>query len=165
MYIRLTANVVHCRLLTYLYYLILYRNFLRLGDPLCCAINDVDKDRLNHIARRIRDQKQLELDQKEDEVEIEDVGLGETSVAIETDEMSETLKSTDQNKSPILKNVQSGQPLTLARIQSLVSMTTPRDGMLYGGSTLGSSPPFIEFDMSLDGFGCLFLPSVFPQVI
>ena len=79
--------------------------------------------------------------------------------------MSETLKSTDQNKSSILKSIQSGQPLTLARIQSLVSMTTPRDGMLYGGTTLGSSPPFIEFDMSLDGFGCLFLPSVFPQVI
>jgi len=23
--------------------------------------------------------------------------------------------------------------------------------------------PFVEFDLSIDGFGCLFLPSVFPQ--
>ena len=165
MHVRLTANIVYCRLLTYSYYHILYRNFLWLGNPLCCAINDVDKDRLNHIARHIRDQKQLELDQKEVVLETEDVGLGETSVAIETDEMSETLESTDQNKSPILKSVQSGQPLTLARIQSLVSMTTPCDGMLYGGNTLWSSPPFIELDMTLDGFGCQFLPSFFPQVM
>ena len=56
------------------------------------------------------------------------------------------------------------RPLSLARIQSLVSMTTPRDGILYGSSSLGASPSFIEFDMALDGFGCLFLPSVFPQV-
>ena len=56
-----------------------------------------------------------------------------------------------------------GKPLSLARIQSLVSMTTPRDGNLSGIS-IGSCPPFVEFDMSIDGFGCLFLPSVFPQV-
>lgn len=56
------------------------------------------------------------------------------------------------------------RPLSLARIQSLVSMTTPRDGILYGSSSLAASPPFVEFDMSLDGFGCLFIPSVFPQV-
>ena len=28
-----------------------------------------------------------------------------------------------------------------------------------------SSPPFVEFDLSIDGFGCLFLPSVFPLSI
>ena len=62
------------------------------------------------------------------------------------------------------KPLPKARPLSLARIQSLVSMTTPRDGILYGSSSLGSSPPFVEFDMGLDGFGCLFLPSVFPQV-
>ena len=66
MHVRLTANIVYCRLLAYSYYHIFYRNFLWLGNPLCCAINDVDKDRLIHIARHIRDQKQLELNQKED---------------------------------------------------------------------------------------------------
>ena len=26
-------------------------------------------------------------------------------------------------------------------------------------------PPFVEFDMSTEGFGCLFLPSIAPQSI
>ena len=123
----------------------LSRNFLRLGDPLCCKINDYDKDELTVIAENIDQTKDTEL---------------------ETGEENEDTKSKDI----VVKAVTSvsdkiGLPLSLARIQSLVSMTTPRDGILYGGSKFGSSsPPFIEFDMSLDGFGCLFLPSVFPQV-
>ena len=56
-----------------------------------------------------------------------------------------------------------GTSLSLARIQSLVSMTTPRDGNQPG--VMGQTPPFVEFDLSIDGFGCLFLPSLFPQSI
>ena len=52
-----------------------------------------------------------------------------------------------------------GGSLSLARIQSLVTMTTSRDGCQ---PLIVGAPPFIEFDLSMDGFGCLFLPSVFP---
>ena len=57
------------------------------------------------------------------------------------------------------QNAPFGGALSLARIQSLVSMTTPRN---FGQPGVTSSPPFVEFDLSIDGFGSLFLPSVFP---
>ena len=60
------------------------------------------------------------------------------------------------------KNAPFGGSLSLARVQSLVSMTTPRDGNQEG---MIRNPPFVEFDLSIDGFACLFLPSVFPMSI
>ena len=56
---------------------------------------------------------------------------------------------------------QGGGPVALSRIKCLVSMTTPRDMHLCGTTSL---PGFVEFNMSLDGFGCLFLPSIAPHV-
>jgi WD repeat and FYVE domain-containing protein 3 len=53
-----------------------------------------------------------------------------------------------------------GSPVPLTRIKTLVSMTTPRDFRAHGSCTL---PPFVEFDMSAEGFGCLYLPSIAPQ--
>lgn len=53
-----------------------------------------------------------------------------------------------------------GGPVPLTRIKTLVSMTTPRDYRSHGSCTL---PPFVEFDMSAEGFGCLYLPSIAPQ--
>lgn len=53
-----------------------------------------------------------------------------------------------------------GGPVPLTRIKTLVSMTTPRDFRAHGSCTL---PPFVELDMSAEGFGCLFLPSISPQ--
>lgn len=50
--------------------------------------------------------------------------------------------------------------IPLTRIKTLVSMTTPRDSRAHGSYTL---PPFIEMDMSLEGFGSIFLPSLSPQ--
>lgn len=50
--------------------------------------------------------------------------------------------------------------LPLTRIKTLVSMTTPRDMHLQNNSI---SPPFIEFDMAPEGFGCLYLPSLCPS--
>lgn len=41
-------------------------------------------------------------------------------------------------------------------------MTTPRDCRLHGTSIM---PPFVEFDMSYEGFSCLYLPSVAPQSV
>ena len=124
----------------------LFRNFLRLGDPLSCKINDYTIEDLSSIAEPTDREEEVGEDHSREEE-------GKESL----DETKETTGQTPKDKF--------GQPLSLARIQSLVSMTTPRDGILYGGNKFGcSSPPFIEFDMSLDGFGCLFLPSVFPQV-
>ena len=48
--------------------------------------------------------------------------------------------------------------LPLNRIKCLISMTTPRDYKTYVGT------PFIEFNMFVEGFGCLFLPSIAPQL-
>ena len=39
-------------------------------------------------------------------------------------------------------------------------MTTPRDVRLHGASI---TPAFVEFGMSAEGFGCLYLPSIAPQ--
>ena len=54
-----------------------------------------------------------------------------------------------------------GGPVPLSRIKCLVSMTTPRDMHLFGTTSL---PGFVEFNMSLDGFGCLFFPSIAPHL-
>ncbi|KAL7045563.1 hypothetical protein ACKWTF_002261 [Chironomus riparius] len=53
-----------------------------------------------------------------------------------------------------------GSSIPLTRIKTLVSMTTPRDFRAHGSCTV---PPFVEFDMSAEGFGCLYLPSISPQ--
>ncbi|XP_053688917.1 WD repeat and FYVE domain-containing protein 3 isoform X2 [Sabethes cyaneus] len=52
--------------------------------------------------------------------------------------------------------------IPLTRIKTLVSMTTPRDFRAHGSYTL---PPFVEIDMSSEGFGCIFLPSLAPQAL
>lgn len=53
-----------------------------------------------------------------------------------------------------------GGPVPLTRIKTLVSMTTPKDFRAQSSHTL---PPFVEFDMSAEGFGCLYMPSIAPQ--
>lgn len=53
-----------------------------------------------------------------------------------------------------------GGPVPLTRIKTLVSMTTPKDFRAHGSCTM---PPFVEMDMSAEGFGCLYLPSIAPQ--
>jgi hypothetical protein len=53
-----------------------------------------------------------------------------------------------------------GGPLPLTQVKCLVSMTTPRDSRFHSTSI---TPSFVEFDMSIEGFGCLYLPSMAPQ--
>ncbi|XP_071808138.1 WD repeat and FYVE domain-containing protein 3-like isoform X3 [Asterias amurensis] len=53
-----------------------------------------------------------------------------------------------------------GNVVPLTRVKCLVSMTTPRDVRLNSTSV---TPAFVEFDMSAEGFGCLYLPSIAPQ--
>lgn len=97
---------------------------MRLGNPLCCSLNDITVEEL-------RSDKYSALLSKLD---------------------SEGSQASNQN-APF------GGSLSLARIQSLVTMTTPRDGCQ---PVIIGAPPFVEFDLSIDGFGCLFLPSIFP---
>ena len=54
-----------------------------------------------------------------------------------------------------------GGAVSLTRVKCVVSMTTPRDARAHGAT---DCPSFVEFDMSVDGFGCLFLPAIAPQV-
>ena len=54
-----------------------------------------------------------------------------------------------------------GGAVPLTRVKCVVSMTTPRDARAHGAT---DCPSFVEFDMSVDGFGCLFLPAIAPQV-
>ncbi|KAK0399841.1 hypothetical protein QR680_003241 [Steinernema hermaphroditum] len=49
-----------------------------------------------------------------------------------------------------------GGPMPLSRVKALVSMLTPRD------HRLAQSPSFVEFDMSVEGFAVLFIPSLAP---
>lgn len=60
----------------------------------------------------------------------------------------------------LTKSYKLGGPIPLTRIKTLVSMTTPKDFRAHS-----SLPPFCEFDMSAEGFGCLYLPSVAPQTV
>lgn len=53
-----------------------------------------------------------------------------------------------------------GGPVPLTRVKTIVSMTTPRDFRAHQTSL---PPAFVEFDMSAEGFGGLYLPSIAPQ--
>ena len=49
-----------------------------------------------------------------------------------------------------------GGPVPLSRVKALVSMMTPRDARSL------APPPFVEFDMSIEGFACVLVPSMAP---
>ena len=48
--------------------------------------------------------------------------------------------------------------MPLNRVKCLISMTTPRENKFHTGTA------FVEFNMFVEGFGCLFLPSIAPQL-
>ena len=147
-------------------YNILYlflRNFLRLGSPLCCEVNNVPIEELQEIAKKMKTTEEKDQLSNDNAVTVPNEAKEESSQNESEQKETDTVEKSHSDTS-VTSYHKAGKPLSLARIQSLVSMTTPRDGILYGSSSLGSSPPFVEFDMSLDGFGCLFLPSVFPLV-
>ncbi|XP_069124433.1 WD repeat and FYVE domain-containing protein 3-like isoform X2 [Argopecten irradians] len=71
--------------------------------------------------------------------------------------------SIEERRTPveIVKHLQTaGGVVPLTRVKCLVSMTTPKDARMHG---LAVTPAFVEFDMSAEGFGCLYLPSIAPQ--
>ncbi|UYV62149.1 WDFY3 [Cordylochernes scorpioides] len=79
--------------------------------------------------------------------------LGSPLCCVAFDEMGPETKPANQRD---------GGPVPLTRIKTLVSMTTPRDCRLHGTPLM---PPFVEFDMTAEGFSCLYLPSIAPQSI
>lgn len=97
------------------------RNYLRLGDPLNCKLDELQSPTL-----QVNDESSLNNNK------IEDNELNKNSF---------------------------GNKLSVAKIQSLVSMASLRRGGL-GGTR--DCPPFVEFDMSIGGFAYLFFPSMFP---
>ena len=71
--------------------------------------------------------------------------------------------SIDERKTPIQvenKLKTAGEAVPLTRVKCLVSMTTPKDARINGSAV---TPAFVEFDMTTEGFGCLYLPSIAPQ--
>ncbi|XP_061175428.1 WD repeat and FYVE domain-containing protein 3-like isoform X2 [Saccostrea echinata] len=71
--------------------------------------------------------------------------------------------SIDERRTPIQvenKLKTAGEAVPLTRVKCLVSMTTPKDARINGSAV---TPAFVEFDMTTEGFGCLYLPSIAPQ--
>lgn len=121
----------------------LCRNFLRLGDPLNCKLDELQSP--DYISSQTNEK--LDTIKK----------LGES-------ENSRNFKVENNltNELHVLENKHSfGSKLSVAKIQSLVSMASLRRGGL-GGTR--DCPPFVEFDMSIGGFAYLFIPSVFPYL-
>ncbi|XP_030131885.4 WD repeat- and FYVE domain-containing protein 4 [Taeniopygia guttata] len=50
-----------------------------------------------------------------------------------------------------------GSALALQTAMSLISMTSPRNFQLHSAAL---APSFVEFDMSMEGYGCLYLPTL-----
>ena len=163
------------------------RSFLRLGDPLSCTINDITIQQLQTEAIRtgLIDDPVNPSSYEQTNPEPEPAKQESSSGTGKSNSDSEYLKKKSDlilpcGKSESEKLAEDGEKevktsdvgvdqkrkyggsLSLARIQSLVSMTTPRASNM---SNVLGSPMFIEIDHSIDGFGCLFLPSVFPQQI
>ncbi|XP_063226772.1 WD repeat and FYVE domain-containing protein 3 isoform X2 [Bacillus rossius redtenbacheri] len=79
--------------------------------------------------------------------------LGDPLCSLSLDQMEAEYPRRPPHRKP-------GGPVPLTRVKTLVSMTTPRDFRAHSSAT---PPPFVELDMSAEGFGCLYLPSVAPQ--
>ena len=116
---------------------------MRLGNPLNCKLDDLQSQ--NYIPSLSSDKL--------------------TTIS-ESEEVDAKNNCTDEVDFPCLNDLRVledqtsfGNQLSVAKIQSLVSMATLRAGGLNGTR---DCPPFVEFDMSIGGFAYLFLPSVFP---
>ncbi|KAJ7394970.1 hypothetical protein BTVI_159275 [Pitangus sulphuratus] len=126
------------------------REFLRLGNPLNCGA--WDKKLLKQY--RVHKPSSLSFEpEMRNSMVTSTEGLGSDSVfGVHEDSHYRISKS-------LLKPAE-GSTVPLTRVKCLVSMTTPHDIRLHGSSV---TPAFIEFDTSLEGFGCLFLPSLAPH--
>ncbi|KAJ7327170.1 hypothetical protein JRQ81_016929 [Phrynocephalus forsythii] len=126
------------------------REFLRLGNPLNCGAWD------KKLLKQYRVHKPSSLSyepEMRNSMVTSMEGLGTDCVfSLHEDNHYRISKS-------LLKPAE-GSTVPLTRVKCLVSMTTPHDIRLHGSSV---TPAFVEFDTSLEGFGCLFLPSLAPH--
>ncbi|XP_065602222.1 WD repeat- and FYVE domain-containing protein 4 isoform X2 [Cyrtonyx montezumae] len=81
-------------------------------------------------------------------------GLNEGSEGVAADN-----KTTLQTVVPLSNSpwVSKGSALALQTAMSLISMTSPRNLQLHSSAL---APSFVEFDMSMEGYGCLYLPTL-----
>ena len=139
-----------------------------MGNPLYVSLNDITIEDLrlgkyDPLVGRARNSTSSDKSSEQGK-QVSSSGTEGACEADPTNDNSgvEPIKPAELESELTNKNAPFGGSLSLARVQSLVSMTTPRDGNQAG---LVRMPPFVEFDLSIDGFACLFLPSVFPQSI
>ncbi|CAG5919009.1 unnamed protein product [Menidia menidia] len=128
------------------------REFLRLGNPLNCGA--WDKKLLKQY--RVHKPSSLSYDaEMRNSMTTSMEGFGPDCVF--------AMPAEDNGQYRISRSlVRSAEDSTvpLTRVKCLVSMTTPHDIRLHGSAV---TPAFVEFDTSLEGFGCLFLPSLAPH--
>ncbi|XP_014401475.1 PREDICTED: WD repeat and FYVE domain-containing protein 3 isoform X5 [Myotis brandtii] len=126
------------------------REFLRLASPLNCGAWD------KNLLKQYRVHKPSSLSYEPEmrsSLIMSMEGLGSDNVfSLHEDNHYRISKS-------LVKSAE-GSTVPLTRVKCLVSMTTPHDIRLHGSSV---TPAFVEFDTSLEGFGCLFLPSLAPH--
>ncbi|XP_068949120.1 WD repeat and FYVE domain-containing protein 3 isoform X1 [Petaurus breviceps papuanus] len=129
---------------------IVLREFLRLANPLNCGAWD------KKLLKQYRIHKPSSLS-----YEPEMRGSMITSVeGLVSDNVFSLHEDNHYRISKSLVKSAEGSTVPLTRVKCLVSMTTPHDIRLHGSSV---TPAFVEFDTSLEGFGCLFLPSLAPH--
>jgi len=121
-----------------------FRDFLRLGAPLSCAAEDDD----------FYDGQYL------DDQDLDCSNSSFSSVLNKPDTKPTDSRGLCTDGGLATKARPNGGPVPLTRVKCLVSMTTLRDIRLHGAAI---TPSFVEFDMSSEGFGCLYLPSIAPQ--
>ncbi|XP_015220356.1 WD repeat and FYVE domain-containing protein 3 isoform X2 [Lepisosteus oculatus] len=127
------------------------REFLRLGNPLNCGAWD------KKLLKQYRVHKPSSLSyeaEMRNSMTMSMEGFGPDSVFTVNEDNSQYRISRSLVRSA------EGSTVPLTRVKCLVSMTTPHDIRLHGSSV---TPGFVEFDTSLEGFGCLFLPSLAPH--
>ncbi|KAM9727627.1 WD repeat- and FYVE domain-containing protein 4 isoform 2-T2 [Menidia menidia] len=112
-----------------------FRKFLCLGDPLMCFAN-----------------KTVKQVQQEPSTEPSDTSAQSTEADAES-----SVKKVKRTFSLLQPTGSFGSAVPVHQIISLVSMTAPRT---FRPHRVSSSPAFVEFDMSENGYGCLFLPSL-----
>ncbi|XP_033108223.1 WD repeat and FYVE domain-containing protein 3-like isoform X3 [Anneissia japonica] len=117
------------------------RDFLRLGSPLNCKIWD---DKYKTTTENSNSSSPLEV----------------LNSLIDSPEGGSSLNESTASKCTCNICMTEGSTVPLTRVKCLVSMTTPRDVRLNSSSV---TPAFVEFDMSANGYGCLYLPSIAPQ--
>lgn len=135
---------------------LLHRDFLRLGNPLNCksishheesaaedTIVQSDPARGNSLYLALPSKNSEEVDL-----------LNSANIVKENDGLKKS------NSTAALSESEECPTVPLTRVKCVVSMTTPRDTRLTDATSL---PAFVEFDMNVEGYGCLYLPSIAPQ--